>query len=185
MHRTVVARNHHEGIHGEGGAYGRISTPSVESWMSLRYDHVWNNGNEGKGKVTDTFSISRTKPHVWPLPPMPPPGPPIPPPYPGPPPTPQAPPAPPPAGARWSCHDSKTVYCEDVGLAYGYLKGEGATLPLCERASNGLADVAALLFHGAYSPKRCRYSDVPLYISLVIIHTKYTGVRQNDSNVYA
>ena len=33
------------------------------------------------------------------------------------------------------------------------------------------------------SPKRCSHSDVPLYISLVIIHTEYTGVRQNDSNV--
>jgi hypothetical protein len=33
------------------------------------------------------------------------------------------------------------------------------------------------------SPKRCSHSDVPLYISLVIIHTKYTGVLQNDSNV--
>jgi hypothetical protein len=31
--------------------------------------------------------------------------------------------------------------------------------------------------------KRCSHSDVTLYISLVIIHTKYTGVRQNDSNV--
>jgi hypothetical protein len=27
------------------------------------------------------------------------------------------------------------------------------------------------------SPKRWSHSDVPLYISLVIIHTKYTGVR--------
>jgi hypothetical protein len=35
----------------------------------------------------------------------------------------------------------------------------------------------------AVSPNRCSHSDVPLYISLVIIHTKYTGVRQNDSNV--
>jgi hypothetical protein len=33
------------------------------------------------------------------------------------------------------------------------------------------------------SPKRCSHSDVPLYILLVIIHTKYTGLRQNDSNV--
>ena len=27
---------------------------------------------------------------------------------------------------------------------------------------------------GINSPKRCSHSDVPLYISLVIIHTKYT-----------
>ena len=34
------------------------------------------------------------------------------------------------------------------------------------------------------SPKRCRHSDAPrLYILLVVIHTEYTGVRQNDSNV--
>ena len=138
------------GIHGEGGAYGRISTPGVAPGALLRYDHVWNNGNEGKGKVTDTFSISRTKPHVWPLPSMPPPGPPMPPPYPGPPPTPHVPPAPPPAGKQWSCHDSKTAYCEDVGLTYGYLKGEGSTLDLCELASNGLANISALLFHGKY-----------------------------------
>ena len=36
---------------------------------------------------------------------------------------------------------------------------------------------------GTTSPKRCSHSDVPLYNSLVIIHTKYTGVRQNDCNV--
>ena len=36
-----------------------------------------------------------------------------------------------------------------------------------------------------HSPKRCSHSDIPLYILLVIIHTKYTWVRQNDSNVYA
>ena len=33
------------------------------------------------------------------------------------------------------------------------------------------------------SPKRWSHSDVPLYTLLVIIHTKCTGVRQNDSNV--
>ena len=33
------------------------------------------------------------------------------------------------------------------------------------------------------SPKRCSHSDAPLYVSLVIIHTEYTGVRQNDCNV--
>ena len=33
------------------------------------------------------------------------------------------------------------------------------------------------------SPKRCSRSDVPPYILLVITHTKYTGVRQKDSNV--
>jgi hypothetical protein len=35
------------------------------------------------------------------------------------------------------------------------------------------------------SPERCSHSDVPLYIPLVIIYTQYTGVRQNDCNVYA
>jgi hypothetical protein len=33
------------------------------------------------------------------------------------------------------------------------------------------------------SPKRCSHSDAPLYFLSVLIRTKYTGVRQNDSNV--
>ena len=32
-------------------------------------------------------------------------------------------------------------------------------------------------------PERCSHSDVPMYILLVFIRTKYKGVRQNDSNV--
>jgi hypothetical protein len=35
----------------------------------------------------------------------------------------------------------------------------------------------------AVSPNRRSHSDMPLYLLLVINHTKYTGVRQNDSNV--
>ena len=43
----------------------------------------------------------------------------------------------------------------------------------------------AISQRGDLSPERCSHSDVPLYISLGIIHTKYTGVRQNDCTVYA
>ena len=35
------------------------------------------------------------------------------------------------------------------------------------------------------SPGRYSHSDTTLYILLVILHTKYTGRRQNDSNVHA
>ena len=35
------------------------------------------------------------------------------------------------------------------------------------------------------SPGRCSHSDTTLYVSLVILHTKYTGRRQNDFNVHA
>ena len=38
---------------------------------------------------------------------------------------------------------------------------------------------------GITSPGRQSHSNITLYISLVIIHTKYTGRRQNDFNVYA
>ena len=38
---------------------------------------------------------------------------------------------------------------------------------------------------GLFSPKRCSHSDVPRYNSLLIIYTKYTGVRQDDCHVYA
>ena len=37
---------------------------------------------------------------------------------------------------------------------------------------------------GRASPGRQSHSDTTLYISLVIIYTKYTGWRQNDSNVH-
>jgi hypothetical protein len=36
----------------------------------------------------------------------------------GPPPPPLTPPGPPPPGAEWACHSDRTVYCEDLGLAY-------------------------------------------------------------------
>jgi hypothetical protein len=39
--------------------------------------------------------------------------------------------------------------------------------------------------YGTCSPGRQRHSDITLYISLVIIHTKYTGWHQNDFNVHA
>jgi hypothetical protein len=35
-------------IHGTGGAYGVITTDSKDAW---HYEHVWNNGNNGTGKV--------------------------------------------------------------------------------------------------------------------------------------
>ena len=35
------------------------------------------------------------------------------------------------------------------------------------------------------SPGRSSHSDTTLYISLVIIHTKYTGWRENGVNFYA
>jgi hypothetical protein len=38
---------------------------------------------------------------------------------------------------------------------------------------------------GDTSPGRQSHSDTTLYVSLVIFHTKYTGWRDNDFNVYA
>jgi hypothetical protein len=37
---------------------------------------------------------------------------------------------------------------------------------------------------GRTIPRRSSHSDTALHITLVILHTKYTGARQNDSNVY-
>ena len=37
-----------------GGAYGRMITSNASV---LTYEHVWNNGNNGTGKVMDTWSI--------------------------------------------------------------------------------------------------------------------------------
>ena len=85
-------------------------------------------------------------------------------------------------GEVWSCHGDHTVYCEDVGLTYGYLKGEGETLEACEMASNGaafpfpfphhfwltvrrrwegLANISAMLFHGKYCELqfKCQHSS--------------------------
>ena len=44
---------------------------------------------------------------------------------------------------------------------------------------------AALTEAGYTSPGCSSHSDTTLYISLVILHTKYTGARQNDFNVHA
>ena len=52
-----------------------------------------------------------------------------------------------------------------------------------DRGAAAAAAVAAVSSFVQASPKRCSHSDAPLYILRVIIHTKYTGVRQNDSNV--
>jgi hypothetical protein len=38
---------------------------------------------------------------------------------------------------------------------------------------------------GEYSPGRQSHSDTTLYISFVIIYTKYTGWHQNDSTAHA
>ena len=149
-------------IHGEGGAYGRISVPGGLSAAAaaLKYDHVWNNGNSGKGQVTDSFSITRTEPHVWPIPPLPPPGPPAPGPYPpGPPPPPPTPPAPPPAGQAWKCYSDRTLYCADVGLQYlGTVKSYPTSVNACERAVNAVEGISALLYHGGtYHGKESGY----------------------------
>ena len=66
---------------------------------------------------------------------------------------------------------------------------------LVRSAEHARAIAAALMAAGACasispgsapaSPGRYSHSDTTLYISLVIIPTKYTGWRQNDVNVYA
>jgi hypothetical protein len=38
---------------------------------------------------------------------------------------------------------------------------------------------------GGASPGRQSHSDTTLYISSLILHTKYTGARDKDFNVYA
>lgn len=42
-------------IHGSGGAYGRLITSNSST---LTYEHVFNNGNDGKGEVMETWSIT-------------------------------------------------------------------------------------------------------------------------------
>jgi hypothetical protein len=39
--------------------------------------------------------------------------------------------------------------------------------------------------HGGASHGGLSHSHTPLYISLVVLHTKYTGRRQNDFDVHA
>ena len=52
-----------------------------------------------------------------------------------------------------------------------------------------IPDTAALLeavtMLGEASPGRSSHSDTTLYISLMVLHTKYTGLRENDFNAYA
>ena len=50
-------------IHGTGGAYGVITT---QNSSVLQYDHVWNNGNDGEGKVMETWALTEAT-HVQPL----------------------------------------------------------------------------------------------------------------------
>ena len=45
-------------IGAKGGAYGRLRTSNASV---LTYEHVWNNGNDGrKGEVMETWSLVRT-----------------------------------------------------------------------------------------------------------------------------
>ena len=55
---------------------------------------------------------------------------------------------------------------------------------LRERVATGLS-VAADRKLQASPAGRYSHSDATLYISVVILHTRYTGRRQNDFNVYA
>ena len=43
-------------IHGTGGAYGVITT---QNSSVLQYQHVWNNGNDGEGKVMEVIPSTK------------------------------------------------------------------------------------------------------------------------------
>ena len=43
-------------IHGSGGAHGRLVTSNASV---LTYEHVFNNGNDGKGEVMETWSVQK------------------------------------------------------------------------------------------------------------------------------
>ena len=122
-------------MEGTGGAYGIFTTSSADT---LTYTHIWNNGNDGKGKVMDTWSLTEAT-HVQPLaPPTPPP----------PPPPPLPPPAPPPAGYAWTCFVNQS--CGSVpGLKdTNYAVGE-PTFTVCEETCNALKDCVAVRYHAA------------------------------------
>jgi hypothetical protein len=74
-----------------------------------RYEHVWSNGNDGKGLVMDTWSLTEAS-HVHP------PAPPAPPKPPAPPAPPPSPPAPTPAGYKWTCFAGQNVNGKALGL---------------------------------------------------------------------
>jgi hypothetical protein len=120
-----------------GGAYGRLraSNDSV-----LTYEHVFNNGNGGKGQVMETWSITDAT-HVFP---------PAPPPAPGPAPAPPAGRKPdPPAGMRWVCADDiafsptpaeMKLRDTDVNLAC-------STSEICQENCNAIGECVALRYH--------------------------------------
>ena len=100
-----------------GGAYGRLR---ASNGTVLTYEHVFNNGNDGKGEVMESWSITDAT-HVFPPHAFPPPAPPAPPPAP-----PITPKPNPPPGKKWICQ---------TDVAFGpvkplVLKVRG-TCPLC------------------------------------------------------
>jgi ankyrin repeat protein len=61
----------------------------------------------------------------------------------------------------------------------------GITAFHCACVENQAECAEELMRAGCDSPGRCSHFDTTLYISLVILHAKYTGWCQNDFNVYA
>lgn len=120
-------------MHGTGGAYGIITTSSADK---LTYQHVWSNGNGGKGKVMETWSLTEAT-HVQPLP-RPSPRPP-----PGPPPAPAPSPSPTPAGYKWTCFQDQE--CSIAGLKDK--QHSAADITACERACNAIHGCAVLRYH--------------------------------------
>ena len=117
-----------------------ITTATADT---LTYQHVWNNGNDGKGKVMETWAITNAT-HVQP--PAPPPAPPAPKP-PAPAPSPPKPtPAPTPAGYSWKCFADQS--CGSVaGLEDRDYVNDEPTYSECEGTCNALAGCVALRYH--------------------------------------
>jgi hypothetical protein len=79
---------------------------------------------------------------------------------------------------RAAAEAAEAAEAEEKGVGLGHVVGLAAEVD--SLLYSGLAAFAGLASHGRQS-----HSDTTLYISLVILHTKYAGARQHDFNVYA
>jgi hypothetical protein len=124
-------------IHGTGGAYGIFTTTTAST---LTYQHVWNNGNGGKGKVMETWEITNATHIQPPLPPPPPPPPPAPP---------APPPAPPPAGMSWFCLNNTSFNSgHGMGLKDVEVSTNSPDIVACQDSCNSEPNCVALRLHG-------------------------------------
>ena len=138
---------------------------------------MWCSGNDGKGKVMETWEITNAT-HIQPPAPPPPPTPPPPPPLP-----PAPPPAPPAPGMSWLCHNNTSFNPgAELALKDVEISANCPNVVACQDSCNSEPTCVALRLHvldkhchvllGKNAPTRAEFTK---YSKVMPPSTRYTS----------